>query len=126
VSEHRQLRQQAEELYRAAGKEFSRLAEERFTTREYPEDLWASAECYLAAHDYADARRILEDYLKHEPTRRRPSALVRLGECLLMENRPSDAVGCFREAIGIGPTDSAIYRGRILASQAYLELDNPE
>lgn len=120
--ENRSLRTQAEEVLRLAGQDYARLAELRFTTREYPDYIWASADCLLAAHDYPAARKMLVTYLDHEPARRRPLALIHLGECLLLENRPAKAVERIEEAIATAPTDGAIYAGRILASQAYLDL----
>jgi TolA-binding protein len=51
-------------------------------------------------------------------------ALVRLGEALLLENRPAEALQQFTEAINVAPADSSAYRGRILASQAHLELND--
>ncbi len=119
--EHRKLRQQAEALLRSAGHDFDRLAQLRFTTREYPDDLWASSECFLLAHDYANAQRILELYLQHEPSRRRPLALVRMGESLLSQNRSAAAINYLQEAILVAPADSSSYQGRILASLAHLE-----
>ena len=70
---------------RQAGMVFARLAKLRITTRKYPDDIWESAESFLAGHDYINAVRQFRRYLEIEGRRRRPRALVGLAEALLAQ-----------------------------------------
>ena len=90
------LRRGREHL-RSAGGSYAGLAKIRFATRQYPDDLWESATCYLEGHDYRSAATMLQEYLKNEVRRRRPQALLRLGESLLAIGRLDDALQSLRE-----------------------------
>ena len=97
-----------------------RLAALRLATRDYPDDLWSGAENYLAGHDYKNAIKVLNEYLKIELRRRRPMALVGLGEALLAQDQPDEALAVLRRAIDDYPRDPAVFKARLLASSAYL------
>jgi tetratricopeptide (TPR) repeat protein len=109
------------QLLRAAGKAYQRLAELHLLTREYSDDLWASAESLLEGQDFATAAQVLREYLKNEARRRYPQALVHLGEALLAMGRLDDALEAFNECINFYSRDAASFRARLLASQAYME-----
>ncbi len=51
--------------HRTAGHNFENLASVEFTQREYPDDVWEGAECYLAGHQFTAAVSLLEEYLKY-------------------------------------------------------------
>ncbi|MBN2477089.1 MAG: tetratricopeptide repeat protein [Pirellulales bacterium] len=106
---------------RQAGRVYSRLAKTLVATREYPDQLWNSANAYLEGQDYRNAIRVLQEYLKNEARRRHPQALVRLGEALLALNRTEEALEAFQECVEFHPDDAAAFRARLLASRAYLE-----
>jgi len=106
---------------RQAGQAFEAVAKSNFAARSYVENLWESANAYLQGHDYAGAERMFQEYLKNEPQRRLPQALVALGECRLTLNRLDDAVADLGRCIRQFPRDVASYRARILACQAAME-----
>ncbi len=106
--------------FRHAGRVFIRLARLRIATRDYPDDLWSGVESYLAGHDYKNAIKVLNEYLKIEQRRRRPSALVGLGEAFLAQDEPAQALEVLRRAIDDFPHDPASFQARLVASDAYL------
>lgn len=116
------IRTQARQEFRQAGNDFGRLARLRFTTREYPADLWRSAENYLHGQDYESAARVYQEHLNSQNRTGRPPALTRLGECLLALNRPEEALRSVNESIEFFPKDPFVYRARLLAAEAQLEL----
>ena len=107
--------------YRKAGQVFGQLAELDFTTRNYPDDVWQSAESYLAGHRFTEAVAVLDEYLKYELRRRRPLALVNLGEALLSLGRIDDALVALAECIEFYPDDAASFQARLWAARASAE-----
>lgn len=116
------VRRDGREHARRAGQEFVRLARLRLVTREYPDQLYQAAECFLEGHDYRNAIRFFELYLDHESRRRRPQVLVGLGEAYLALDRIDDALGACDECIQFFALDAASFQARLIASQARLEL----
>jgi tetratricopeptide (TPR) repeat protein len=112
-------------LMRSAGKSYARLAALRIVQREYPDDLWASAECYLEGQDYNAAVKVLQEYLKNEARRRYPRALVNLGEAMLALGRLDDALEAFSECMRFYSRDAASFHARLGAAHAYLEKNDP-
>ena len=106
---------------RRAGRVYVRLAQLQVATREYPERLWKAADAYLLGQDYRNTIGVLEQYLKDDTRRRRPRALVRLGEAMLASDQVDKALEMFRDCIESHPRDAASFRARLLASRAYLE-----
>jgi tetratricopeptide (TPR) repeat protein len=116
------LRTQSRLEHRQAGVDFGRLAKLRFATREYPSDLWRSAENYLRGQDYESAAVVYRRHLENQARNRRPPALTRLGECLLALNRPEEALQYVTECIESFPKDPFVYRARLIAAEADLEM----
>lgn len=116
------LRSRARQEYRQAGHDFGRLAKLRFSTRQYPQDLWSSAENYLRGQDYESAVNVYRLHLDNQSRTARPPALTRIGECLLALNRPQEALGYVEECIAAFPKDPFVYRARLIAATADLEL----
>ncbi|HEX5446659.1 MAG TPA: tetratricopeptide repeat protein [Pirellulales bacterium] len=106
---------------REAGRLYHRLADLRTASREYPDDLYDAAEADLAGHDYTGAIESFEKYLSVESRRRRPRVLVALGEALLAQDRPGEALKSLDECLEVHPRDPATFEGRLLASRAYWE-----
>ncbi|OYV84818.1 MAG: hypothetical protein B7Z73_14715, partial [Planctomycetia bacterium 21-64-5] len=106
---------------RQAGILYRRLAEMRLASREYADDLYDAAEAELAGHDYAAAVTTFRKYLDVEARKRRPRALLALGESLLAAGQPAAALEPLKECIEFHQRDAAIFEARFLASQAYLE-----
>jgi tetratricopeptide (TPR) repeat protein len=119
-------RRRGRELYRTAGHNFEHLARIEFTEREYPDDVWQGAECYLAGHQFSAAVSLLDEYLKYELRRRRPTALVHMGEALLALGRLDEALDVLGECIEFYPTDAAGYEARLWAARAMSEKGDPQ
>ncbi|HZZ73691.1 MAG TPA: tetratricopeptide repeat protein [Pirellulales bacterium] len=115
-----ELRAAAREKLRLAGKRFAQLGDLRIATRFYPDDLWDSAEAALAGRDYQRAIRVVHLYEQVEPRRRRPQAMLILGEAHLCLNEPEPAIQALKQCLDDSPDDPATYRARILLAQAYL------
>lgn len=74
------LSEEAKEKYRMAGIWFSQLAHWEYTTDQYVDNIWYSAEYYRLGRDY---RRAIPQYLKFleiDTVNRQPITLVYLGE----------------------------------------------
>ena len=116
----RDLQRQAREKLRLAGQRFAQLAELRLPTRFYPDDLWDSAQNAFAGRDFERAIRTINLYLQVEPLRRRPQALLILGEAHLSLGHVPPALSALRECLESFPTDSASYRARVLVARAFI------
>ena len=115
------LGSQGREQLRRAGHVYALLAKFRASTRHYPDDLWNSAQDYLAGHDYRNTVEILDLYLRNESRRRRPRALTSLGEAMLALGRVDEALQVFQECIQFHLRDAATFDARLGASSACLE-----
>jgi len=115
-------RRAAREKLRQAGRKYAELAELRLTTRSYPDDLWESVQSSVAGRDYERAIKIIHRYLEVEERRRRPLALLTLGECHLALGRPNEALAALRECLAAHPNDPAAYRARLLGAKALTRL----
>ncbi|MEM6655583.1 MAG: tetratricopeptide repeat protein [Planctomycetota bacterium] len=111
---------------REAGMTFQRLAEVRYATEDYTEDLWRAAEAYFHGHGFTDAADVLVEYLKEEPRRRNAVALQRLGQSYLSLGQPAGAVTVFEECVEFYPRDAATYQARLDGARAYVNLGQPD
>jgi len=118
------LRHEGRLKLRHAGWTYSRLARLRMATRNFPDDLWNSAQSYMDGQDYRGAIRVLREYLKNESRRRHPRALVNLGEAMLAIGNVDKAIEAFEQCIEFHPNDAAAFRARLLASSAFVEKDD--
>ncbi|HEV2969632.1 MAG TPA: tetratricopeptide repeat protein [Pirellulales bacterium] len=119
--EGREAARQARAQLRQAGDAFSQLAALRLASRAYPEDVWNSADSYLAGHDFRGAVRMLEEYLRYELRRRRPRALLNLGTAQLALENFDRALEALNECIAAYASDAASYSARLLAAKAHVE-----
>ncbi len=118
-------RTQAREHHRRAGAAFARLARLEFATPRYPEHLWSAARSYEAAGDMARAEAVLQAYLSHDVSpQERPQALLRLAKIQLTAGRPREAAATLRECRDRFAHDPIIYAARLLAAEAYLQLED--
>jgi TolA-binding protein len=106
---------------RQAAAAYATLAGLRFATDHYTEDVWNSAENYLRGQDFAHAETMLHEYLKYELRKRRPRALLDLGDVQLSLGRPEQALITLQECIEVYPRDPASYRARLVAARAQIE-----
>jgi tetratricopeptide (TPR) repeat protein len=116
------LRKQARTQFRRAGDTLTEVARAQYTTREYPEQLWNSASAYFAGHDFRHGAAMLRLYLRNESRLRHAQALVDLGQAELSLGETTQALQSFQECIQQHPRDVAVYRARLLASRAAVNL----
>ncbi|QDV79908.1 tetratricopeptide repeat protein [Botrimarina mediterranea] len=104
---------------REAGGAYERLAEARFATNDFIEDLWASAELYQRGQSFTEAIRVLDRYLRNEPVKRNALALLRLGEAQLARGQDDAAVATLQECLEFHENDASSYRARLICAQAH-------
>ena len=122
-----ELIDQARSCYRKAADAFAELAQLRYPTANYPNDLWLAAETYQRARDYPAAIRLFKAYLEHaRPHTRQPEALVQLGEMWMAEGNAREAVDALQSVVELYPRHPAKYAARLLLAQAYQEMGEPE
>lgn len=121
LPESRVLTQQAARQYRHAGMAFLELARLRLSSREYPDDVWNSADNLLRGRDYTHAILALREYLKIELRKRRPQALVSLGRATLTIGRIDESIKAFQEVMDYHAADAAVFEARYWCSKAYQE-----
>ena len=106
-------------LLREAGMAYEQLAERRFATESYADDLWAAAENYYRGHSFSRATAALRKFLDNEPELRNAQALLRLGQCHLALGKIPQSIAALEECIEFHPQDSATYQARIDCAKAY-------
>jgi tetratricopeptide (TPR) repeat protein len=104
---------------RAAGQAYEQLAELRFATKQYTEDLWRGAENYSRGHSFSSAIRLLTKYLDNEPELRNAQALLRLGQAHLALGHFTLSIAAFEECIEFHPQDSSTFQARIDCAKAH-------
>jgi len=109
--------------YRAAGRAYEDVARLRYTTREFPDDLWQAAENYYLGHNYTHAIRVLDEYLHQEAHRRNALALLRLGQSHLALEHFTQAIHLLNDCIDMHPRDSVIFQARLECARAYRDHD---
>jgi len=120
------LEAKARTHFRGAGESYRRLARLRATTRHYPDDIWHSAQNFLKGLDHAAAIELFGEYLDLEIGRRRPQALVALGESQLTLGRVEESIETLRECIDFHPKDPHVFAARLWAAKAYFEKGEPD
>ena len=121
-----QLMAQARATWIRAGRHYEHLARIRYSARQFPQDVWNSAECYFKGHEYQRTAGLLKLYMENEPRRKQPPALNLLGESHLALGNPEEALKSLTECIQFFPRDPHSYRARILAARAHQELGQLE
>ncbi|MCH7726110.1 MAG: tetratricopeptide repeat protein [Planctomycetes bacterium] len=116
----------AREKFREMGQTLSELAELRYATREYPDDLWQSATAYFRGQDYANGVLVLQRYLESSPGHRLARAKVMMGEAHLALGNLKQARRALLDCIEFHRLDPDTYRARIIASQVYIEQNEIE
>ena len=116
-----ELKDTARAQRRAAADAHARLAQLHFATDRYTEDVWNSADNFLRGQDYPRAEAMLTEYLKYELRRRRPRALLDLGDTQLALGKPLLALLTLQECIETYTRDPASYRARLVAARAHME-----
>jgi tetratricopeptide (TPR) repeat protein len=111
---------------RQTGRLYEQLSRLRIATREYPSDVWRSGENYFDGQDYDAAVRMYRRFLENESAGGRPAALLRLGEAELSRNNHADALPWLNECIEFFPKSPHLYRARMVAAQANLELGHTQ
>lgn len=117
-------RAEARVQFRLAGTHYRQLAELRFATSEYPDDLWKSGYCYLRGQNYRLAIKVLQEHLNNTPRKQAALGLVGLGESHLALGEYRTALTVLNNCIELFPKHPESYRARLLASHALRELGN--
>jgi tetratricopeptide (TPR) repeat protein len=120
------LKSQARYHFRAAGRAYQTLAELRFATKEYIDDLWLAAENYFRGQSYTHTTLVLDDYLHYEARLRRAMALLRYGQSKLATGKVPEAIAALEECIEMHPSDPNIYAARVECAKAYLIAGKPQ
>lgn len=110
---------QGRKRLREAGVAYEQLAEARFATNDFIEDLWTSAELFQKGQSYTEAIRVLERYLRNEPVKRNALALLRLGEAQLARGQDDAAIATLQECLEFHEDDATSYRARLICAQAH-------
>jgi tetratricopeptide (TPR) repeat protein len=116
-----ELKDTARAQRRAAALAHGKLAQLHFATDLYTEDVWNSADNYLRGQDYPRAEAMLQEYLRYQLKRRRPRALLDLGDTQLALGKPLLALVTLQECIETYTRDPASYRARLVAARAHME-----
>lgn len=103
--------------YRQAGDAFQRLAELRFATKYFVEDLWHGGNYMLLGHNYESALIYLQRYLASAPRDQRARGLVALGEAEMSLGQLRAARESLRQCVRLYPKHPDTYRARLLAAQ---------
>lgn len=122
LAEAEELRKEARERFRSAGRIYEKLAEDRFASRTYTEELWKSAAAYFDGQDFTKSIEMLDKYSQYEERSRQPRALVAKARALIALDRADEALDLIHECLDFYPRDPVIYDARLLASDAYLEV----
>ncbi len=104
--------------FREAGAAYEQLAELRFATEAYVNDLWTGAEDYYLGHSFSRAILLLNKFLANAAELRNAQALLRLGQSYLALGKIPQSVAAFEECVEFHPTDSATYQARIDCAKA--------
>lgn len=114
------LRLKAEEQYRLAGAKYAELAEIRYATQHYPQDVWQAAQSFFAGNEYAKAIDLFREFLENQARIGNSQALVAIGESQLALGKVDAALKSFERCLELYPGDAACYRARLLAAKALL------
>ncbi|MEO0529116.1 MAG: tetratricopeptide repeat protein, partial [Planctomycetota bacterium] len=104
---------------REAGIAYERLAEARYATREFTDDLWKAAETLQQGQAYQEAIRVLDRYLRNEPVQRNALALLKIGEAQLAIGNEDRAIASLEECLEFHASDASSYRARLICANAY-------
>ncbi len=104
---------------REAGIVYESLAEARYATRQFTDDLWTAAETLQQGQAYGEAIRVLDRYLRNAPVERNALALLRLGEAHLARGDDELAIRAFEECLEFHANDASSFNARLECSKAY-------
>lgn len=120
------IRREGRAHLRAAGLAYERLAEARYATRQFTDDLWRSADSLMRGQGYQDAIRVISRYLRNEPVQRNALALLRLGEAHLARGEDKAAITAFQECLEFHASDASSFEARVECAKAYRGIGEPE
>jgi tetratricopeptide (TPR) repeat protein len=110
--------------WRAAGLAFEQLADVRYDTEFYTNDLWRSADNYFRGRNFSRTTGLLQKYLENEPELRNAPALLRLGQAHLASGQLPDCINAFEECVEFHPLDSSTFQARSDCAKAYWSTGN--
>lgn len=115
------LAARARKHFRDAGGAYALLAHLERTTAAYPDYVWQSADCYRRGHDYNNAVRMLNEYLKNPARQFIPRALVGMGQSQMALDNLDEALRYLLECVASYPQHPDSYRARLIAAQVHQE-----
>ena len=116
------LRRLGLEKLRAAGVAYEQLAEARYATDYFTDDLWQASDAYFRGQSYKSVARVLDRYLRNEPEERDALAHLRLGEAYLSMGMMRPAIDVFEECLDFHPDEGPSYRARVEGAKAHAAL----
>ncbi|MBM3998523.1 MAG: tetratricopeptide repeat protein [Planctomycetes bacterium] len=120
-SESLALRAEARGCFARAGEAFARLAEMRFSSRDYVDLLWRSAENHVRARAHREGIERARLYLRHATRERRSRALALLGDASLALGDTAAARAQFEQCVAAYPNAPEAYHARIGSALAAAE-----
>lgn len=123
-SRGKQMIREGRARFREAGVAYESLAEARYATRDFTDDLWTAAETYQKGQAYRDAIRVYERYIRNEPVKRNALALLRLAEAQLARGEDLAAITLLKECLEFHANEAFSYRARLVCAQAYRGIHN--
>lgn len=112
---------QSRARYHDAAQQYYKLAKQSLATRDYPDYLWQSAECYRLAQDYHRTSRVMRMYLDQYQPQRRADALLAIGEAELALNNLEASLVALRELLRDDPKHPLSYRARLVMHEVFVE-----
>ena len=119
-------RVQVNQKFQAAGEAFDRLARIELRSPEYTEILWKAVQNYQSANNLIRANQLLEDYIRYEDRTKSPRAFLAMGKNKMNEGDWAGAVVPFRRCIIEHSKHPVTAEARLLAAQAFYELNQPD
>lgn len=118
-AERDELIRRGRRYLREAGVAYESLAEARFATRQFTDDLWTAAETLQAGQAFGEAIRVLNRYLRNEPVQRNALGLLKLGEAHLAQADDELAIAAFEECLEFHANDASSFAARLQCAKAY-------
>lgn len=126
VGEREKHQEELRDRWRKSGRAYAKLANGLFTSSQYSDALWISAEHYQKGHDFYNSLNQLTRFLNTRPKFRRPLALLRRGKLLMDLGRLDEALEHFKGVVRNFPRDASAFDARLWIGRCYLEKDAVE
>lgn len=102
------------------------LAVNRYSTDQYPNDLFRAGEYFYLGRDYRRSVLAMQQYLDSNDLRFSAQARLRIGQSWLAQNKYNEAIESLTSCWVLFPNDPVIYQARYHAAECYTELGQPQ